>query len=92
MYARRRFRLVSDNPGVQHPGAVLGHGRIYRFENDGSPEIYNVSADWMRRNIENRMETIVPITDVSIRAELDGIMDVYEADNCSTWDMQVYGT
>ena len=73
-------------------GRFLEHGRIYRFENGGSPEIFIGSADWMRRNIEHRMETVVPITDSSIRAEIDYIMDVYESDNCSAWDMQVDGT
>ena len=72
-------------------GRFLEHGRIYRFENGGSPEFFMGSADWMRRNIENRMETIVPVMDASIRAELDYILDVYDTDNCSTWDMQPDG-
>ena len=73
-------------------GRFLEHGRIYRFENGGQPEIYMGSADWMRRNIENRMETIVPITDAAVRAELDAILDVYDADNCTAWDMHPDGT
>lgn len=72
-------------------GRFLEHGRIYRFENGGEPEYFTGSADWMHRNLENRMETIVPVTDLAIQAELEGILDIYENDNSSAWDMQPDG-
>ena len=72
-------------------GRFLEHGRIYRFENGGHPEFFVGSADWMRRNLESRMETIVPITDPQVRAELEHILEVYETDNFSAWDMQPDG-
>ena len=50
------------------------------------------SADWMRRNLDSRMETIVPVPDASIQSELEQLLDVYERDNCSAWDMQSDGT
>jgi len=83
---------VSETIGVFSTlGRFLEHGRIYRFENGGQPEFYVGSADWMRRNLSSRMETIVPIKDESVRAQLQHILDVYEADNCSAWDMQPDG-
>jgi polyphosphate kinase len=45
----------------------------------------------MRRNFDSRMETVAPVTDVTIRAELERILDVYESDNTSAWDMQPDG-
>ena len=72
-------------------GRFLEHGRIYRFENDGDPVYLTGSADWMRRNLDSRMETIIPVVDPAIRGELDAILDVYDRDNCSAWDMQPDG-
>jgi polyphosphate kinase len=73
-------------------GRFLEHGRIYRFENAGEPAYFIGSADWMRRNLSNRMESIMPVTDTAICAELGQILDVYEQDNCTAWDMQPDGT
>ncbi|MDH3496000.1 MAG: polyphosphate kinase 1 [Gemmatimonadota bacterium] len=67
-------------------GRFLEHSRVFRFENGGDPEVYLGSADWMHRNLSSRIETVVPVLDPTIRAELDAIFDVYEQDNCSAWD------
>ena len=72
-------------------GRFLEHGRIYRFENGGDAQFYVGSADWMRRNLDSRMETIVPVTDAKVCAELAHILDVYDGDNASAWDMQPDG-
>jgi polyphosphate kinase len=69
-------------------GRFLEHSRIYRFENGGNPNYFIGSADWMRRNLDRRMETIVPVIDPVIQAELERILDIYDKDNCSAWDMQ----
>jgi len=72
-------------------GRFLEHSRIYRFENGGNPEFYIGSADWMRRNFDSRMETVAPVADAAIQAELESILNVYESDNTSAWDMQPDG-
>ena len=69
-------------------GRFLEHGRIYRFENGGRPVFFIGSADWMRRNLSDRMESIMPVSDPTICAELEHILSVYEQDNCTAWDMQ----
>lgn len=69
-------------------GRFLEHGRIYRFENGGDPEFFIGSADWMRRNLDARMETIMPVLDKDIAAELEHLLDVYESDNATAWDLQ----
>ncbi len=68
-------------------GRFLEHGRIYRFENGGEPAFFIGSADWMGRNLDKRMEAITPVLDPALQRELDTILAVYEADNCSAWDM-----
>jgi len=80
---------LSDNISVFSVlGRFLEHGRIYRFENGGDPEFYIGSSDWMRRNLDSRMETVMPVLDPLIRKELDEILDVYENDNITAWYMQ----
>jgi polyphosphate kinase len=73
-------------------GRFLEHSRIYRFENGGTPEYFIGSADLMTRNLSRRMETIAPVCDPVIQAELETILRTYEQDNCTAWDMQPDGT
>jgi len=67
-------------------GRFLEHSRIYRFENGGDPEYFIGLADWMKRNLNRRVETVAPITDDSLKRELDSIFEVYNADNRSAWN------
>jgi polyphosphate kinase len=67
-------------------GRFLEHSRIYRFANGGDPLYFIGSADWMRRNLSRRVETIMPVVDPTIQRELLDILDVYTTDNASAWD------
>jgi polyphosphate kinase len=73
-------------------GRFLEHGRIYGFENDGSPEYFIGSADWMKRNLDRRVETISPLTEPTVIAEIEEILTVAENDNHSAWDLQSDGS
>ena len=73
-------------------GRFLEHSRIYRFQNGGDPAYYIGSLDWMRRNLDSRVETLVPIRDEAVKRQLAGIIDVYERDNYSAWDCGPDGT
>ena len=48
----------------------LEHPRVYIFENNGDPQMYISSADWMTRNIDNRVEVACPILDKDLQQEL----------------------
>ncbi len=72
-------------------GRFLEHGRIYRFENGGNPEFFLGSADWMRRNLDRRMETMMPVSNPQLKKELEETLQIYENDNCSAWDMRPDG-
>ncbi len=67
-------------------GRFLEHSRIYCFLNGGKPVYYLGSADWMRRNLDNRVESIMPVDDEKVKQELAAILDVYDNDNSSAWD------
>ena len=57
-------------------GRFLEHGRIFRFENAGDPLFFIGSADWMRRNLDKRMETITPFFDEVVKQELEEILNI----------------
>ena len=67
---------VSENISVRSiVGNFLEHSRIFYFENDGSPEMYCASADWMPRNLERRVEILFPIEEMSLREKLMHILE-----------------
>ncbi|WP_179337721.1 polyphosphate kinase 1 [Winogradskyella ludwigii] len=59
----------------------LEHTRLYVFCNHNDPKIYISSADWMTRNIDNRVEVSCPIYDVDIKRELQHLFDICWNDN-----------
>lgn len=73
-------------------GRFLEHSRVYAFANAGDPEYYLGSADWMKRNLDRRVETVIPVLDPDVRGELRAILRVYEVDNASAWDCGPDGT
>ena len=62
-------------------GTFLEHSRIFYFENDGSPEIYMGSADWMPRNLDKRVEILFPVEDPDLKKEIVHILHTQLADN-----------
>lgn len=59
----------------------LEHTRMFIFANGGDPKVYISSADWMTRNIENRVEVGVPIYQENLKNELMEVFDIYWNDN-----------
>jgi polyphosphate kinase len=80
---RPGVRGVSDNIQVRSiVGRFLEHSRIYYFFNAGEEEIYLGSADWMPRNLYERVEVIFPVKDELLRERVkQEILDAYLADN-----------
>ncbi|MBH8565400.1 polyphosphate kinase 1 [Nostoc sp. CENA67] len=73
-------------------GRFLEHSRIYYFHNNGQEEIYIGSADWMRRNLDRRVEVITPVKDPDIAKDLQEILGIMLADNRQAWDLQPDGS
>ncbi len=59
----------------------LEHGRAFIFHNNGHPEIYMGSADWMNRNIYRRIEVCFPIHDEQVKAKITAIINLQLQDN-----------
>ncbi|MDZ4677485.1 MAG: polyphosphate kinase 1 [Oligoflexia bacterium] len=60
----------------------LEHSRIYFFQNGGNPHIYLSSADWMPRNLHNRIEVAFPINDPELKKYIrDVILETFLKDN-----------
>jgi polyphosphate kinase len=80
---RPGVRGVSDNIRVRSiVGRFLEHSRIYYFANGGEEEIYIGSADWMPRNLYERVEVLVPLRDEVLRDRVrHEILGAYLADN-----------
>jgi polyphosphate kinase len=96
---------VSDTVDVYSVvGRFLEHSRIYYFENganapdpadatvDGDPQYFLGSADWMTRNLDNRVEAVAPVTDPALREQLRFVLEVMRNDNCTCWTMNADGS
>ena len=59
----------------------LEHGRVFIFGNDGDPLYFIGSADWMKRNLNHRIEVVTPVLDETIKARLRQIIDIQLKDN-----------
>jgi polyphosphate kinase len=80
---RPGVRGVSHNITVRSiVGRFLEHSRIFYFANGGEEEIYLASADWMPRNLYDRVEAMFPLEDSSLRNRVKiEILDSLVADN-----------
>ena len=70
----------------------LEHSRIWYFYNDGKEDVYLTSADWMRRNLNRRIETAFPILVPEIKQEVIDILKIQMRDNVKACliDEQLY--
>ena len=70
----------------------LEHSRIIYFRHGGSPELFISSADWMPRNLDRRVELLIPVDDERCREKLIETLRTYFKDNTNTWVMQSNGS
>jgi polyphosphate kinase len=73
-------------------GRFLEHGRIYYFRNGGDEEYLIGSADAMTRNLESRVEVLVPVEDPQVRKELRAVLDCQLKGNRDQWEMRPDGS
>jgi polyphosphate kinase len=83
---------VSENIRViSIVGRFLEHSRIFYFHNQGQETVLIGSADWMPRNLDRRVEAVVPVEDPAIAKDLQEILAIMLADNRQAWDLQPDG-
>ncbi len=73
-------------------GNFLEHSRIFFFENDGNPEYYCSSADWMPRNLERRVEIMFPIEQPELREKIMYILQTLLEDTVKAHCLTPDGT
>ncbi len=84
---------LSENISVRSiVGNFLEHARILYFENDGTPQVYLGSADWMPRNLDHRVEIMFPVEDQRIKEEVIHILRVELDDDMKAYVLQPDGS
>jgi polyphosphate kinase len=99
LIVRDTCRLRPNLPGLSETATVvsivgrfLEHSRIYYFQNGGAEEYFIGSADCMKRNLEHRVEILVPVEDAISRDTLKTVLDLQLSPNRNAWLMQSDGT
>lgn len=100
LFVRGACTLRPQVPGVSENirvfsivGRFLEHHRVYWFGNDGRPELFGASADWLERNLLRRVETAFPILDPAVGRRVHAeVLDNYLADNVDAWELQPDGS
>ncbi len=99
LLVRDSCRLRPGLPGISETvrvvsivGRFLEHARLYYFKNGGDEEFYVGSADAMKRNLEARVEVVVPVEDPTLREELRAIFDIQLRNQRSAWEMRPDGS
>ena len=88
---RRRAGAVREHPRRSILGRYLEHSRIYRFDHgdvDDQPLYLIGSADLMPRNLDRRVEVLVPIEHPKHQEWIDAVLDFLLADDIVRWELQ----
>ncbi len=96
---RANCSLVPGLPGLSENirvrsvlGRFLEHSRLYCFEVEDRREYLLGSADLMPRNLDHRIEVVMPVQDNQVRNELESILKALLADNSQAWELQSNGS
>ncbi len=84
--------LSSNINVISIVGRFLEHSRLYHFGNGGHDEIYMGSADLMSRNLDRRVELLIPIDDVGSKRQLLSVLEQHLLDNFCAWTMHADGS
>jgi polyphosphate kinase len=87
---------LSENIRVRSVvGRFLEHSRVWRFANgagEGKPEYFIGSADMMPRNLDGRVEAVVPVTDLGSRRHIDYVIQTLLSDTRLAWTLDAQGS
>ncbi|MFW6151782.1 MAG: polyphosphate kinase 1, partial [Verrucomicrobiota bacterium] len=70
----------------------LEHSRIFYFHRNGDSRIFISSADWMPRNLDRRLELMVPVDDSECKKKIVDILETYFKDNVKSWMLRPDGS
>jgi polyphosphate kinase len=96
---RANCTLVPGVPGMSETirvrsvlGRFLEHSRVYCFEAGDETTYMLGSADLMPRNLDHRIEVVVPVEDAHVRSEIDATLKALLTDNTQAWELRPDGT
>jgi polyphosphate kinase len=99
LIVRDSCRLRPGLPGISENmqvisivGRFLEHAMVYYFRNGGDEEYFIASADAMKRNLEYRVEVLVPVESQELRKEIRTMLDAQLNDRRSAWELQTDGS
>ena len=72
-------------------GRFLEHSRVFIFDADETQRVFMGSADLMPRNLDHRIEVVVPVEDPTVARELEDVVETLLADNTTAWMLQSDG-
>ena len=86
------IKKLSDNiHAISIVDRLLEHSRIFVFGGGGSPKYFISSADWMARNLDNRIEVTTPILDKSLQQQIQDILEIYLSANVKARILDING-
>jgi len=91
LYPQRK-NLSENIQVISIIGHFLEHSRIFWFCNNHDHKVFIGSADWMRRNLDRRIEAITPIEDYELKSQIYSLLQTYIKDNYFSWIMKEDGS
>ena len=91
LYPKRK-NLSENIKVISIIGHFLEHSRIFWFSNNDKHEVFIGSADWMRRNLDRRIEAVTPIEDEELKFQLYALLQKYIKDDYFSWIMKEDGS
>ena len=91
LYPQRK-NLSENIKVISIIGPFLEHSRIFWFRNDNNSEVFIGSADWMKRNLDRRIEAVTPIEDLELKSQLFTLLQTYIKDDYFSWIMKNDGS
>ena len=91
LYPQRK-NLSENIKVISIIGHFLEHSRIFWFRNDNNSEVFIGSADWMKRNLDRRIEAVTPIEDLELKSQLFTLLQTYIKDDYFSWIMKNDGS
>lgn len=94
LVVRSVCRLIPQKKGLSENiriysivGRFLEHSRVYNFHHGGEDLFFIGSADWMHRNLDARIEALVPIQNRQLKEYLRFVLEIYFKDNEQRWEL-----
>lgn len=72
-------------------GQFLEHDRIFYFDNCNNPKVFIGSADWRPRNLDRRVEAVVPVEEPENTAYMRDLLNIFLQDNRQAWELSADG-